>query len=135
MHVFEAWLVYLIVVAVVWIVLVGVDAFKGMTAQAKFFLALLAGAIVVFFMTAGIEIHCPDDRFWLCLLLLLAYLAPLLIGLWLLWRGGWDNMRNFAMGENGQTKIDKVFVCENQDCYPIMTEIKTKAGSTKIFHQ
>ena len=134
MQVFEAWLIYLIVVAIVWIVLSAVDVFASLSPAAKFFLALLAGAIVVLFTTSNIEAQCADDRFWFCLLMLFAYLAPLLIGLWLLWNGGWDNMRGFAMNDNGEPKIDRTFVCEGSDCYPIATEISGKNGKTTIIH-
>ncbi len=134
MQVFEAWLIYLIVVAVVWIVLSAVGAFGGLSRAAKLFLALLAGAIVVFITTSSIEARCADDRFWFCLLMLFAYLAPLIIGLWLLFNGGWQTMRGFALDDNGEPKVDRTYVCEGSDCYPVATEIKGKNGKTTIIH-
>lgn len=131
MHIFEAWLIYLIVVAVVWIVLCAANAFGGMSMAAKLFIALLIGLIVVIVMWGSIAISCPDDGFWLCFLLLLSFLAPLLIGLWLLWRGGWECVKNLGCHE----QVDRTYVCRGDDCYPVKSEIKSRDGKTTIYHQ
>lgn len=135
MQVFEAWLIYLFVVAIVWVILTAVTAFSNFNQGVKLFLALLVGAIVILFTTTSVEFVCSDDRFWYCLLMIFAYLVPILIGLWLLLNGGWDTMRGFALDDNGEPKVDRTYVCEGSDCYPVSTEIKGKNGKTTIIHQ
>lgn len=134
MHVFEAWLVYLIVVAVVWLILQGATCFGVLGGGAKLFIALLAGAIVVLFMTGSIQNKCPDDSFWICLLLLFAYLAPIIVGLWLLFNGGWDCMRKYTTGDC-DVKVDHTYVCEGNTCYPVMSRVRAKDGDTTFIHQ
>lgn len=134
MQVFEAWLVYLIIVAIVWIVLSGSDAFNGLSHAVRLFLALLAGAIVVFLLTSSIVTTCVDDRFWFCILIFFAYLAPIIIGLWLLFTGGWESMRGFALNDNGEPKIERTYACAEEGCFPVTTKIKTREGKTTIHH-
>ena len=132
MQVFETWLIYLIVVAIIWLILI---AFGGMNPAVRLFLALLIGAIVVLFLLGNINTYCADERFWLGLLILFAFLAPLLIGFWLLWNGGWNTMKCAVFNDDGTPVIDRTIACDEAgECYPVATEIKTKAGKTTILH-
>jgi hypothetical protein len=136
MNILEVWLVYLIVLILAWIILEAVTCFQGLSHGTKLFLALLIGLIILLFFIPTVDFVCPDDKFWYCLLLIVAILAPIIIGLWLLFNGGWNTMRRYALqGDDcDTTKINRTYVCNGPHCYEASTEVVSRTGKTTLIH-
>ena len=131
MNVFEAWLIYLIIVFVIWLILTIGKPFSVLSQGAKLFIALLVGVIVIFFSMSSIQTECSDDGFWLSLLILFGFITPVILGLWILFTGGWDTIKHTLNSEH----IDETWVCEGEDCHQVRSEIIGPHGRTTIIHQ
>lgn len=89
MQTLQAVIVYLIVVIVVYLLLAW--GARMLNAGAKLFFALFVGALVSFLLLPGL-VTAPltaSDGTGLSLFLLIVYLAPLIVGAWLVFRGVW----------------------------------------------
>lgn len=89
MQVANAWLIYILVVLGVFILLSWCSNHFNFDTPVKLFLAALVGAIVILIVIPGVIANTSDERTWYSLLLIIAFLGPLLLALWLAWSRGW----------------------------------------------
>ena len=133
MNIYEIWLIYLVIVLVVWITLVGSDAFKGWSSASRLLVALIIGALVVIFLSGCLITTCPDENFWISLLFIFAFLAPILIALWLL-ATSWGNVKSYVTGCD-DVKVDRKYVCNGDVCWPLETTVRAGDGITTFLHE
>ncbi len=147
MRIAEAWLIYILVVIVAYLVLHFI--YRNLNAVGKLFIALLIGALVVFIITASIT-TTSDDRVWLGFLVLFAYLFPLLLGLWILFTGGYFNNLNLnptpcdsatsptllttcnKTSTTGPCKENNVYTFDGNTLYPVKSELVCTDGTTTV---
>lgn len=89
MGILELWLLYILVVIVAYILLLFI--LRNTTTAVRLFFALLIGALIVFIWAASVRVVRDSDRVWLGLLLLLAYILPIAVGIWIIWKSGYLN--------------------------------------------
>ena len=131
MNVGTAWWVYILVVIIAFIIfwllfrgLSGGWCNKYVWLNALFF-ALLIGAIAVFFIGQSIILKTSSDRTWFSVLLIVAYLLPLILLLVCLFQGGWWEM---MAKDECQTSTD--VVCDPSGCQT--KKITSKCGNDKV---
>ena len=88
----EAWSIYIILVLVVFILLT--LASNRLSLGVRAFISLVIGALIVLIIAPGVATN--DDKSWYGLLILFAFIAPLILGVWLFWTG---NMNFPGFGE------------------------------------
>jgi hypothetical protein len=54
-------------------------------------IALLVGALAVFLSAPSLDIEGGMERIWMGVLFIFAYVAPILMGLYIIWKGGYFN--------------------------------------------
>lgn len=57
----------------------------------RLMIAFLIGALAVFLSAPSLEIETGQQRIWLGILFMIAYLAPIVIGIYIIWKGGYFN--------------------------------------------
>ena len=86
MNISSSWLIYIVVTAIAYFILSFVS--KNLIFPVKLMISLLIGALAVFLSVPSLDIETAGERVWLGILLLLAYLSPIIIGLYIIWKGG-----------------------------------------------
>ncbi len=116
------WILYLLIVAI----LAGAFISKwgvGMSWSSGLFLALFVGAVVIFLLSTGIDMETLEssDRNTLGLLLVMAYILPMLTALWIVFEISYP-----------RTKRSIVEECDSDGKNCQITKEKTIMGDTKI---
>ena len=57
----------------------------------RLMVSLLIGALAVFLSAPSLEIETGQQRIWLGILLMIAYIAPIVVGIYIIWKGGYFN--------------------------------------------
>ena len=89
MNISTSWLIYILVTVIAYFILKFVA--KNMIASVKFMIALLVGALAVFLSAPSLEIDNQNDRIMMGGLFIIAYVAPIIVGLYIIWKGGYFN--------------------------------------------
>lgn len=89
MNISSSWLIYIVVTAIAYFILSFIA--KNLVFAVKLMISLLIGALAVFLSVPSLDIETGSERVWLGILLLLAYLSPIIVGLYIIWKGGLFN--------------------------------------------
>jgi Na+(H+)/acetate symporter ActP len=121
MKVSEAWLIYIIAILVVYVILSVTGIGNTLQLPVKLLIALIVGAIIVLIIVPGITTFSADDRTWYSLLLVIAFVIPLLFAVWLIWKGQFNMIK--LTGQQSCITEQNV-TCEDDVCY-LHSETKT----------
>lgn len=116
------WILYILIVAILTAAFVSSWG-VGMAWSAGIFLALFIGAIIVFLLSAGINMDELDtsDKNTLGLLLVIAYVLPILAALWAVFESSFPRVKKSIVEECDQAGNNCQIVKE-----------KTVVGDTKV---
>jgi hypothetical protein len=89
MNVSTSWLIYILVTVLVYIILRFIA--KKLITPVKLMIAFLVGAFAVFLSAPTLDVETRNDRLMMGGLFIVAYLAPIVIGLYIIWKGGYFN--------------------------------------------
>jgi hypothetical protein len=89
MNVSTSWLIYILVTLVTYFLLTFIA--KNLMNTVKILISLLVGALAVFLSAPNLEIETGTEKLWLGMLLLVSYIAPIGVGLFIIWKGGYFN--------------------------------------------
>jgi hypothetical protein len=89
MNISTSWLIYILVTAIAYLILRFVA--KNLMGSVKLMIALLIGALAVFLSAPSLDIETGMERMWMGVLFVFAYVAPILMGLYIIWKGGYFN--------------------------------------------
>jgi hypothetical protein len=89
MNVSTSWLIYILVTLITYFLLTFIA--KNLMNTVKILIALLVGALAVFLSAPNLEIETGTEKLWLGMLLLISYIAPISVGLFIIWKGGYFN--------------------------------------------
>jgi hypothetical protein len=89
MNVATSWLIYILVTVIVYIILRFTA--KKLITSVKLLISLLVGAFAVFLSAPSLDVITRSDRLMMGGLFIIAYLAPIIIGLYIIWKGGYFN--------------------------------------------
>ncbi len=89
MNVSSSWLIYILVTVITFFILKFVA--KKLITPVKLLISLLVGAFAVFLSAPSLDIETRNDRLMMGGLFIIAYLAPIVIGLYIIWKGGYFN--------------------------------------------
>ena len=89
MNVATSWLIYILVTALTFVILKFVA--KKLITSVKVLISLLVGAFAVFLSAPSLDIETRNDRLMMGGLFIVAYLAPIVTGLYIIWKGGFFN--------------------------------------------
>jgi hypothetical protein len=89
MNISTSWLIYILVTALTYLILRFVA--KNLIGSVKWLIALLVGALAVFLSAPSLDIEGGMERIWMGVLFIFAYVAPILMGLYIIWKGGYFN--------------------------------------------
>lgn len=81
----QAWLVYILVVLIVYLLLTLADNTVHISNLSRLLIGFIIGAFIILIIAPGIVSTSPDDRIWYSLLILVAFLVPIILFLWMLW--------------------------------------------------
>ena|SRR5581483_1973230 len=81
----QAWLIYILVVLIIYLLLTLADKTLNMSNLSRLLAGFIVGALIVLIIAPGITSTNPDDRVWYSLLILVAFLIPIVLFLWMLW--------------------------------------------------
>lgn len=110
MQVTNAWLIYILVVLALFILLSWCSTQFHFDTTVRLFIASLVGAIVTLIVIPSVIAQTSDERTWYSLLLIVAFLGPIILAVWLAWSRNWlwntggsnvGNQREFSCDENG----------------------------------
>lgn len=114
MQVSSAWLIYILVVLFVFILLSWCVTHLNLDGLVKLFIAAVIGAIVMLIVIPGVGAVTPDERTWYGLLLIIAFLGPIVLAVWLAWSRGWlwkqGGIQNIPPGHQRE------FECTDSGC-------------------
>lgn len=123
----QAWFVYILVVIIVYILLSIIAYTNRLTTIARLFLAFLIGALLIFILSPSIITKSDSDRTWYGLLVLVAFVIPLVLGVWLIftYRDG-----NLLQGQ-GDCVLERTIQCDsNGSCRVVGEERHCPANSS-----
>jgi hypothetical protein len=80
----QAWLIYILVVIVAYILLTIITYTARLSTLVRLFLSFLIGALLIFILSPSIITKSEADRTWYGLLVLVAFVVPLVLGIWLI---------------------------------------------------
>ena len=89
MNVSTSWLIYILLSAITFFILSFIAT--NLITPVKLLISLLVGALAVFLSAPSLDIETGAERMWLGILLMIAYIGPILIGLYIIWKGGYFN--------------------------------------------
>jgi hypothetical protein len=89
MNISTSWLIYILVTVVAYFILRFVA--KNLMGSVKLMIALLVGALAVFLSAPSLDIEGGMQRMWMGVLFVFAYVAPIVMGLYIIWKGGYFN--------------------------------------------
>jgi uncharacterized membrane protein len=89
MNVSTSWLIYILVTVIVYVILRFVA--KKLITPVKLMIAFLVGAFAVFLSAPTLDVETRNDRLMMGGLFIVAYLAPIIVGLYIIWKGGYFN--------------------------------------------
>lgn len=147
MNVLWLWIIYIIVVIVLWLVLWIPQLCIELDMVLSAFVALIIGAIVIFLLSpsVGIDLNKTQSG-WLSALLIIAYLLPILLLLWIILAGYIDikRVKNHKMYKNTKKltgkkeencKFERRLVCDNSgNCNVTGGKMKCDDGTDKILY-
>lgn len=81
----QAWLIYILVVLIIYLLLTLADNTIHINNLSRLLIGFIVGAFVILIIAPGIVTTSPDDRVWYSLLILIAFLVPIILFLWMLW--------------------------------------------------
>lgn len=136
MNVGAAWLTYFLVVLISFIIFAlifrGVGGCNSWCSGPVFwnalFFALLLGAIAVFFISHCITLKTSGDKTWYSILLIVAYVLPLIFLLVALFKGGWWE----AMSKD-EPETSTTIECDESGCTPRKFKSKLGKDTVKVF--
>jgi len=89
MNVSTSWIIYVLLSLITFFILTFIAS--NLITPVKLLISLLVGALAVFLSAPTLEIETGNERMWLGVLFMVAYLAPIIIGLYIIWKGGYFN--------------------------------------------
>jgi hypothetical protein len=89
MNVSTSWLIYILITVLVYVILRFVA--KKLITPVKLMIAFLVGAFAVFLSAPTLDVESRNDRLMMGALFIVAYLAPIILGLYIIWKGGYFN--------------------------------------------
>ena len=108
MNVSTSWLIYILLTAITYFILLFIA--KNLITAVKLLISLLVGAFAVFLSAPSLDIETGLERMWLGVLLIIAYITPIVVGLYIIWKGGYFNNTLCIMEGN----INKSILNEKQ---------------------
>ena len=102
MNVSTSWLIYILVTVLVYVILRFIA--KKLIPSVKLMIAFLVGAFAVFLSAPTLDVETRNDRLMMGGLFIVAYLAPIIIGLYIIWKGGYFNETLCVIPEKGSRK-------------------------------
>jgi hypothetical protein len=89
MNVSTSWLIYILVTVLVYVILRFVA--KKLITPVKLLVSFLVGALAVFLSAPTLDVETRNDRLMMGGLFFIAYITPIIIGLYIIWKGGYFN--------------------------------------------
>lgn len=136
-------MIYVIAVLVVYLVLTLADSRLNIDSLTRLLIGLVIAAIVVLIIAPGISSATPDDRVWYSLLLLFAFLVPILLFVWMLWTQRLSFFNKFiaanaagSAGKSGPVQVEETLACDaNGNNCKVTKRVETRGAtrSTKLF--
>jgi hypothetical protein len=105
----QAWLVYILVVIVAFLLLSIIAYTNKFNTITRLFLSFLIGALLIFILSPSIITKNEGDRTWYGLLVLVAFVIPLILGIWMIFafRSG-----NVNFGQRGDCVVERTIQCD-----------------------
>jgi hypothetical protein len=105
----QAWLVYILVVIVAFLLLSIIAYTNKFNTITRLFLSFLIGALLIFILSPSIITKNEGDRTWYGLLVLVAFVVPLILGIWMIFafRSGTGNF-----GQRGECVVERTIQCD-----------------------
>lgn len=124
------WLIYILTVLIVYFLLSICSMKIKFDMITKLFLALIVALIVVLFSIPHITPHGSSEKTWYSILLLVAFLAPLAIALWLIWTRNRGQVLTMLGIEDGDVRQ---FDCDNDQCV-LRKETRRNNGTREVYN-
>lgn len=110
----QAWLIYILVVVIIYLLLTLADNTVHISSLSRLLIAFIVGALIILIIAPGITSTTPDDRIWYSLLILVAFLVPIILFLWMLWTqrfnvGAWGEYLSPARSSEN---VEETQVCD-----------------------
>lgn len=102
MNISTSWLIYILVTVVAYLILR--FAAKNLMGPVKLMIAFLVGALAVFLSAPSLDIEGGMQRMWMGILFVFAYVAPIVMGLYIIWKGGYFNETLCVRPESKRSK-------------------------------
>lgn len=121
MRVSEVWLIYILVVVISYIIIHSLIGKNTVDIVVKLFFAMLIGAILILILIPGITADDANSRTFYSLLLLVAFIVPLIIAVYIFITGRYKNMTGMlgAIGDkmklNGD-HLEQEVECDGDKC-------------------
>jgi hypothetical protein len=119
MNVSSVWFLYLIAILLTFVVLYFLV--PKMKLEVKIFLSLLVGGLSVFL--AGSCVTIDNDQLWLSILHVIAYILPLISGVYILWRDGYFTGKGLENSSNGCVITKEYTMVRGKPVVSKMTEV------------
>jgi hypothetical protein len=134
MNASQAWLIYILVVLVIYLILTIADKTLNISNLTRLLIGFIIGAFVILIIAPGIVSTSPDDRVWYSLLILVAFIVPIVLFLWMLWtqRINLTTLRDkVAAGSPDSVQVEENLTCDtNGENCRVTRRTETK-GSTR----
>lgn len=112
MNVSTLWLIYILIILISYSLLY--YYVSDMNFNIKIFLILILGGLFVFLSTYSVEINNEKDQLWLSILHLLAYILPLITGIYVLYKDGYfQTLQNSLFNVSKKCIIETEYVVKN----------------------
>lgn len=110
------WIIYIAVVILSFLLVGYLGAARSFGGKwwVNAFLALLLGAIVVYVLTPFVTLNTQSDRTWLGVLLLVAYILPLVAALFMIWSMYWGGCGSAVANGDCHTTVKAAFSPERE---------------------
>jgi hypothetical protein len=124
MRVTDAWLAYIVVTLVVYVLLSFCNCRLQWSQTVKLLVAFLAGLLVVLFLIPSINPTSDMERTWYSLLLIVGFLIPLGLAIWT----AWSNRMIPGLNDG----VEEVYQCDEDKC-ELISSTATRDGKIKRF--
>lgn len=112
MNVSTLWLIYILIILISYSLLN--YYVTDMNFNIKIFLTLILGGLFVFLSTYSVDISNERDQFWLSILHLLAYLLPLISGIYIFYKDGYfESLQNSLLNVSKKCVTETEYIVKN----------------------
>lgn len=104
----QAWLIYILVVIIAFVLLSIITYTSHLNTIVRLFLSFLIGALLIFILSPSIIVKNDADRTWYGLLVLVAFVVPLILGIWLIFA-----FRSGNLGQQNECVVERTIQCDS----------------------